>query len=124
MVNKQTFLDTYSYFDKEVITEIIDIFINELGGRFEKLYQDSKQGDFKSLKFDAHGLKGVIANFCAPEAWEKARDLEKLAGLFVDSNGEGFNESEVTGLINELNACTKVMVLQLSEIRKEFSEQA
>jgi hypothetical protein len=123
MVNRQTFLDTYSYFDKDVITEIIDIFINESGGRLTKLYLDCKEADFKSLKFDAHGLKGVIANFCAPVAWEKARDLEKLSAQFVDNNGEGFNEVEVADLIKEIEDCTKIMIRQLSAIKDELLEQ-
>lgn len=123
MVDKQTFLDTYSYFDKEVITEIIDIFVNESGERFEKLYTDSKGADFKSLKFDAHGLKGVIGNFCAPLAWEKAKNLESLAGQYLDNNGAGFNEGNITSLIKELEECTQIMIKQLSEIKRELLEQ-
>ncbi|HLO90133.1 MAG: Hpt domain-containing protein [Chloroflexota bacterium] len=117
MVNKQEFLDTYNYFDKEILTEIIDIFLSEYPGRFEKLYKDIELRNYNDLRFDAHGLKGVVATFCAPEAKQLAYELEKAGSLFMQNNGEGFNESEVTGKIDMLRDCVHTMAQELQEIK-------
>lgn len=117
MVNKQEFLDTYSYFDKDVLIEIIDIFISEYPGRFEKLYKDVETKNFNDLRFDAHGLKGVVATFCAPQVKEIAYDLEKAGSLFMQNNGEGFNESEITEKVDRLKEGVLIMARQLQEIK-------
>ncbi|MGE5384030.1 MAG: Hpt domain-containing protein [Omnitrophica WOR_2 bacterium] len=120
MINKQEFLDTYNYFESQVLVEIIDIFTSEYAGRFEKLYADIKDRDYASLRFDAHGLKGVVANFCAPVVWAKARELEKTASELEQSNGNGFDESSIKLSVDELKECVKIMVKQLSDIRAEL----
>lgn len=120
MVNKQEFLDTYNYFEKSILIEIIDIFVNEYNGRIEKIYNDVKERDFNALRFDAHGLKGVIANFCAPVAWEQARDLEKKGTELQNNNGEGFNEGEIINQINILRESVEIMAKELSELRAEL----
>lgn len=120
MINKQEFLDTYNYFDSQVLVEIIDIFTSEYAGRFEKLYTDIKTRDYANLRFDAHGLKGVVANFCAPVVWAKARELEKIASELEQSSGNGFDETSITIRVDELNECVKIMVQQLTEMRAEL----
>lgn len=120
MVNKQEFLDTYNYFEKSFLIEIIDIFISEHVGRFEKIYADINARDFNALRFDAHSLKGVIANFCAPVAWELARDLEKKGSYLQDNDGDGFNETEILGQIDALRNAVNSMVVELSDLKIEL----
>ncbi len=121
MINKQEFLDTYGYFDKQVLIEIIDIFMDEYPGRFEKIRCEVKEKNFSELRFDAHWLKGTVANFCAPIAKEKAYTLEKLASGLVDSNGEGYDEKGVLNSVNDLYECVLIMSNQLMEMREEFA---
>lgn len=120
MINKQEFLDTYGYFDKQVLIEIIDIFMDEFPGRIEKLLQEATEKNFPDLRFDAHWLKGTVANFCAPVAKEKAYELEKLASWFIDNKGEGYNETEVLKKVQDLHECVLIMAGQLKEMREEF----
>lgn len=120
MVNKQEFLDTYNYFEKSILVEIIDIFVNEYNGRIEKIYNDVMERDYNALRFDAHGLKGVIANFCAPVAWEQARGLEKKGTELQNNNGEGFNEAELLNQITILKESVGLMAEELTALRAEL----
>lgn len=120
MVDKQQFHETYSYFDKEVIIEIIEIYTSEYAARFEKLLQYAREANFKDLRFEAHSVKGVIANFCAKVAWDEARDLENAANSFIASNGQGYDENEMIKRISLLKEHAEVIAVQLNEIRDEL----
>lgn len=122
MVNKEEFLETYNYFDNSLLVEIIDIFLNEYEGRLEKIYKDVTEHNFKDLRFDAHGIKGVIANFCAPDAWQIARDLEFSGQEYMENNGESFIEADVIASVDSLNKSVIEMASDLRELRKELSE--
>ncbi len=122
MVNKEEFLETYSYFDKSLLVEIIDIFLNEYEGRLEKIYKDVREHNFKDLRFDAHGIKGVIANFCAPDAWQIARDLEFSGHEYIENNGETFVEADVIARVDNLRDSVIEMVSDLRELKKEISD--
>jgi len=120
MVNKQNFYETYQYFDKSVIVEIIDIFISEYTERFEKLSQNITDRDFQKMRFNAHSLKGVIANFSAPEPLELVRSFEKTSAALLDNNGEDFDESRMIKNLEEIRKATVIMARQLDEIKQEL----
>jgi len=120
MVNKQNFYETYQYFDKSVIVEIIDIFISEYAERFEKLSQNITDRDFQKMRFNAHSLKGVIANFSAPEPLELVRSFEKTSAALLDNNGEDFDESRMIKNLEEIRKATVIMARQLDEIKQEL----
>lgn len=120
MVNKQHFYDTYQYFDKSVIVEIIDIFINEYAERFDKLTKNIADRDFQNMRFNAHSLKGVIANFSAPVPLEMVRVFEKTAAYLLESNGDDFDESTLTKKLQEIKEATIIMANQLGEIKEEM----
>lgn len=120
MVNKQNFYETYQYFDKSVIVEIIDIFISEYAERFEKLSKNITDRDFQKMRFNAHSLKGVIANFSAPEPLELVRSFEKESAALLDNTGEGFDESLMIRNLEEIRKATVIMARQLDEIKQEL----
>jgi HPt (histidine-containing phosphotransfer) domain-containing protein len=120
MVNKQNFYETYQFFDKSVIVEIIDIFISEHPERFEKLSKNIKDRDFQNMRFNAHSLKGVIANFSAPVPLEMVRAYEKSAASLLENKGDGFNEELMTTQLEEIKKATEIMADQLNEIKKEM----
>ncbi|MCB9016715.1 MAG: Hpt domain-containing protein [Lentimicrobiaceae bacterium] len=120
MVNKQNFYDTYQYFDKSIIVEIIDIFINEYAERFEKLTKNIAEKDFQNMRFNAHSLKGVIANFSAPVPLEMVKVFEKNAAHLLETNGEDFDETAITKSLEEIKEATITMAHQLSEIKAEI----
>jgi HPt (histidine-containing phosphotransfer) domain-containing protein len=108
MVNKQAFTDTFQYFDKEVIIEIIDIFIDESPERLSGLEQNINEANFEKLRFNAHSLKGVVANFAAPAAVEKIKTLEKTAAELIETGGADFNK--------------EIMLLDLATIKEMVYE--
>lgn len=112
MIDKKVFMDTFQYFDKPIVVEIIDIFINEYSERMNTLRKDIENLDFNSLKFDAHSLKGVVSNFVAPEPQELAKKLE-LKGSEKDS-------SDLNDIFSALEKATAELVEDLKIIRAEF----
>lgn len=103
MIDKKQFLENFQYFDNEIVLEIINIFIDEYPERMESLRKNIAEKDFDQLKFNAHSLKGVVANFVAPEVQELARQLEIKGANKELANVEVlFNElKEKTGLVTE-----------------------
>ncbi len=120
MVNKQNFYETYQFFDKSVIIEIIDIFISEYAERFEKLKKNIAERDFQNMRFNAHSLKGVVANFSAPVPLEMIRAYEKSAALMFENKGEDFDEARMISELEEIRKATKIMADQLNEIKEEM----
>jgi hypothetical protein len=120
MVNKQNFYETYELFDQSVIIEIIDIFISEYAERFEKLTKNIADRDFQSMRFNAHSLKGVIANFSAPVPLEMVRAFEKTAAHLLETNGEGFDADTMSKNLEEIKKATFIMADQLAEIKQEI----
>ena len=107
-------MDTFQYFDKPIVVEIIDIFIDEYPERMDKISQAIGQKNFSSLKFDAHSLKGVIANFMAPQAHELAKILE-MKGAENDSTDLDEN-------FENLKKSCDLLIEDLKELRKFFAD--
>lgn len=114
VIEKQIFLDTFQYFDKAIVVEIIDIFLNEYETRLKNIKNAIDAKDFKTLKFDAHSMKGVIANFVADKPLQFAKELEMKG-----TQGEG---SDLEMLYTGLHASTIELADDLRDIRKEFEE--
>ncbi len=112
MIDKKQFTENFQYFDNEVVTEIINIFIDEYPERMETLRKNIDEKDFEQLKFNAHSLKGVVANFVAPEVQELARQLEM--------KGANKDLTDVEALFNELKEKSAVVVDELKELKKDF----
>ncbi len=112
MIDRTTFTNMYENFDKEVIDEIIEIFIREYPTRIKELEKDIQAHDFDSLAKHAHSIKGVIANFYDEDARQMAFQLEKK-GKSLDSSG--LDED----LLLLKKACEHLMA-ELNEIRKNY----
>ena len=105
------FNENFQYYDKEIISEIINIFFDEYDSRMSDLEKNIKERDFTSLAFNAHSLKSVIANYMAPKALELTRKLEEMG---KNKTEEGINE-----LFDELKSTTKELVIELNEYLKK-----
>jgi HPt (histidine-containing phosphotransfer) domain-containing protein len=81
LIDWERFKETYQYYDKEVVVQIIDIFDSEFEDRFAKMKASYSTRQLDDLRFQAHSLKGVVANFMAPEVYDLARQLEEQAKL-------------------------------------------
>jgi len=99
------FNENFQYYDKEIINEVIHIFIDEYDDRINKLQKNIDEKDYKNLAFNAHSLKGVIANYMAPEAYESTLRLEEMA---KKNTGEGLNE-----VFTEMKSATEELLQEL-----------
>lgn len=112
VINKEDFRTTYKPFDKEIVVEIIDIFIQEWPERYKELEKNIAVKDFESLRFNAHSLKGVVANFLAEGPKELARQMEE--------NGKNKNENNNKEILEHLDAQILEMIEELKVLRKDF----
>ncbi len=112
MIDREKFKENFVYLDKEVVVEIIDIFLSEYEERILNIQNNIKQGDFAGLKFNAHSLKGVIANFMDPPTIELSRVLDEKAKL-EDDNG-------LQEVFDHLKMATESLVSDLNDLKQEF----
>jgi len=112
MIDKKQFLENFQYFDNDVILEIINIFIDEYPERMETLRKNIDEKDSDQIKFNAHSLKGVVANFVAPEVQELARQLEM--------KGANKDMEDVEVLFKELKEKTGLVIEELEVLKDNF----
>lgn len=112
IINKEKFQENFKYFDKEIIVEIIDMFIDEFPERMSTIKQNIDESDMSSLKFNAHSIKGVIANFMADIPQSYAKDLEQKAKLN--------NPTDLIDLYTKLYESTAELIDNLQEIKQIY----
>jgi len=113
-IDWEQFNENFQYYDKEIIKEIIDIFIEEYDDRIKILTKNIGEKDYTNLAFNAHSFKSVIGNYMAPKAYETTRKLEELA----KNNGI----SEIDATFEELKTATGELLSELKEYHKIVEE--
>jgi HPt (histidine-containing phosphotransfer) domain-containing protein len=101
------FNDNFQYYDKEIIAEVINIFLEEYENRINSLQKNIDERDYSSLAFNAHSFKSVIANYMAPKAFELIRNLEELG---KNNSDNGINE-----VFMELKSTMQELLLELKD---------
>jgi len=112
MIDHEKFRQYTRYFDKEFVTELIDVFTREYPARFELLNKNIEELDFPALCEHAHSLKGAVANFMAPAPLALAKKLEEMAKA-GESNG-------LRELFSDLVTDTEELILELQEIKSQY----
>jgi len=113
MIDRDTFSANYEIFDKEIVKEIIDIYIQEYPDRMTTIEQNIKDNDLENLYKNAHSLKGVTANFFDKDTEEIARTLE-AKGREGDSSG-------LEDLFVQLKETSAKLIDELTQLGKEYS---
>lgn len=113
MIDRKKLDENFQYFDKEVVIEIIDIFFSEFDERFEKLAKNVRERDFVQLKFNAHSLKGVVANFMDPVTIDLSRMLDEAA--------KNQTEAGLDQLYANLFESSKMLAGELKKLKAELS---
>lgn len=113
MIDSEKFKENFVYLDKEVVIEIIDIFLSEYEERLVNIQKNISEKDFAGLKFNAHSLKGVIANFMDPSTIELSRALDEKA---KQEEVEGLQE-----LYENLKKETEILVSDLEKLKADFT---
>ncbi len=112
MIDREKFIENFRSFDKEIVLEIIDIFINEYPERMKELKNNVNEEDFDSLRFNAHSMKGVVANFVADKPKTIAKQLEE--------NGKNKIKDGNLDLLRDLKESLDIMIEELGELRKNY----
>ncbi len=113
MIDKETFSNNYEIFDKEIVREIIEIYIQEYPERMVNLEQNIRDNDLDSLYKNAHSLKGVTANFFDKATEEIARVLE--------AKGKDNDPSGLQELFEQLKVTSAKLIDELKELKVEYS---
>lgn len=113
MIDKAIFASNYEIFDKEIVCEIINIYITEYPDRMAKLKNLIATGDLDQVYKTAHSLKGVTANFFDKESEEIARIIEE--------KGRAGDPSGLEDLFEKLKVSTDKLVIALGDLREEYT---
>jgi len=129
MINEEKFHATYRNFDREIVLEIIDIFLKEYDDRVEKLVTFYTTGNYDELSKTAHAFRGVISNFetdCA--AYHQISDLENSTRELLEhkNTSTAIDENHYRIMFGELLAAFKVtskqMFKQLQNMRAGYMD--
>lgn len=113
MIDKTTFSANYEIFDKEIVKEIIEIYIQEYPDRMVNLKKNIEENDLDSLYKNAHSMKGVTANFFDKDTEEVARLLE--------AKGKDGDSSGLEELYEQLKVVSEKLVEELHALGEEYS---
>ena len=105
IIDWDQFNENFQYYDKEIINELIIMFVDEYDDRISNLQKNIDQGDFVTLAFNAHSYKGVIANYMAPRAVDAAGKLEEAAKIH--------SEEVIPEIFNGLKGATAELLAEL-----------
>ena len=112
IINKEQFNETFQYFDNEIVVEIISIFLDEYSERIQKINDSIEADDAEKLKFEAHSIKGVVANFVAPIVEGQAKELEMMG---IENRMEGARET-----FEAFKLSSAQLVDELREIKESY----
>jgi len=115
MINLENFNENFKYYGNDVIVQIIDMFVEDHQEDLKMIGQNISNKDFLSLRFNAHHLKGSVANFMDPETTELTRKLEEM--------GENKTEDGLSEIFTELQLATKVLLKELLDHRKNITSR-
>jgi HPt (histidine-containing phosphotransfer) domain-containing protein len=95
--------------DQALLAELVELFHAESPRLLEAVRAASAAGDAYQLTRAAHALKGSVANFCAPAAYEAAFQMESI--------GQG-------GDLAEAPAALAVLETALDQLHTELASLA
>lgn len=65
--------------DKELVVELIEIFLDDTSKRIEEAKQSIDKKDCAQVADIAHSIKGAAANIGAKKLWKSFLDIEEMA---------------------------------------------
>jgi len=132
MIDKLKFKEQFSYFDKEVVVEIINIFEEEYPGRMADMTRFIHAKNLTELRKAAHGFKGVIGNFeLDGDSYNLAKELEIHAHQFEEEENAGklLSEDEKEIIFEQflktffaLKTTSYQLLLELTEIKMGYMD--
>ena len=114
MINRVDFRESFRYYDREVVIEIIDLFLETYKPLVNELRKSISEGDIDKVIMHAHSLKGLAGTFLEPVARNVAASLEEKA-----RNNEF---AEIPALFSGLELSIEEMAGDLQKIRDQFKD--
>lgn len=114
IIDWEQFNENFQYYDKTIIREVIDIFVDEYDDRIRNMKKNIEEKDFTNLTFNAHSFKSVIGNYMAPRAYEITRRLEESA---KNNPGEATHE-----IFIDMCAATHELLTELKDYLQKPEE--
>jgi CheY-like chemotaxis protein/anti-sigma regulatory factor (Ser/Thr protein kinase) len=96
--------------DWSFLSEVVEVFFSDYPQQFETMGRAAGSGDSAAFRRAAHSLKGMLRNFRAEIAAEKAFELEKM--------GEAGTLTGTESLIDALKQLVKDLERELREVLK------
>ncbi len=100
--------------DHDLLTEMIDLFLEEAPVQLTELSSALSQADFLALADAAHAIKGMAGHFCAEKIISLAVKLEHSARNGVDADFQS--------MVNELTQATMDLVENLLQRKNKINE--
>lgn len=111
MIDRSEFNEQFKYYDREVVAEIIDLFLGSYAEQLLELRTHLAGGRLDLVNMHAHTLKGLAATFVAPAAKSLASQVEEQSGR---ADAAGLSE-----LITPLEQALHDMAGELKAIRDQ-----
>lgn len=93
VINREQLLEQVDN-DVDFLNELIEMFVEDYPDAIQQLHEAVASGDAQRVWEVAHSVKGAVANFYAPIAYQVAQNLENA--------GREGNVSSASLLVNEL----------------------
>ena len=114
MIDWEKFNETYQYYGREVVGEIIELWETDYDGRITELTKNIAERDFKALDDTAHSFKGTVVNFYDPEPVKFAYLLEKMGKLQIPDDG-------IEEVFEQLKIATEKLLIELKQHLKTLT---
>ena len=113
MIDRKEFIDTFCLSDKELVVDLIDIFLSGYEERFREIRKNVAEKDFEKLRFNAHKLKGGIAIFQDTISTDLSKKLTEMAKNRIDA---GLDQA-----FADLEKSTILLLEEMNIIKQEFT---
>jgi hypothetical protein len=132
MINTKAFKERYSDFYKEIVLDILDMFITGYNENISKLSAHLSNKDLTSLKKAAHAFKGIIGNvetncsaFTEIERIESmSEQLSQFGTMDHIEDDEDFKKalSEIAAQFALFKNSSKQLLEEAKNLRLEYQE--
>ena len=132
MIDREQFKERYRDFDKDLVLDILDLFINDYNEKISRLSKDLSGHQPEALKSDAHALKGIIGNIdTSSPAFEYITQLEDLAQQLIEAipndkemtpETEKAKYDEMMKLFMLFKNTSHQLLNDAKELKKDYSE--
>lgn len=108
ILNRDELMDRVSG-DVTFLQELVELFVESYPGMIEKIDQAIQNKDSQQLENAAHELKGVVGNFCAPEAVRAAQKMQ-MNGRNADFSSTSTDFKNLAEILNIVESALKKLV--------------